>query len=135
MRRRSDLHRWLDIALRTLHLLAVAACFVEVVTPGAASGATAGVLLTGAGMVASELWRHGLDWLRWGQAWLLFAKLATFAIAASAGAPLAGLVGAVVLGSVASHAPGAVRHAPMFGEPGPCARCHTPVGEAARNAG
>lgn len=122
-RRRSSFHRWADIGTRTLHLLAVAAAFVEAVTPGRAPGAEAAVILTGGALVASDLWRHGADWLRWLQAWLLIGKLVVFVVAVALGAPLWGLIGAVVLGSVASHAPGEARHRPLWGAPGPCASC------------
>lgn len=122
-RRRSESHRWADVALRTGHLLAVGAVFASVAHPAATGLATSATLVTGAGLVASDLWRHGVDWFRYLQSWLLLGKLAALSVAAAAGAPLFGLGAAVVLASVAAHAPGRVRHAALWGEPGPCARC------------
>lgn len=120
----------MDIALRTGHLLGVCGVAAGVLHAPLSAAAVATTLLTGVGLVASELWRHGSDWLRYGQAWLLLAKLAALGAGAALGSPLAGAVAAVVLGSVASHAPGSLRHAALWGPPGPCARC-APTDEAA----
>lgn len=109
--------------MRSAHLLTVGAVFASVAHPPATGFATSATLVTGAGLVASDLWRHGLDWFRYVQSWLLVGKLAALAVAAVAGAPLVGLGVAVVLASVAAHAPGRVRHAALWGEPGPCSRC------------
>lgn len=117
MPRRSDPHRWLSIGIRTLHLASVVGVF-----SAPSPDAWAALLLgSGALLIADDLWRFGLDWLRWVQAWVILGKLGVFGVCALAGHPVVGLWAALVLGSLISHAPGALRHAPLLGAPGPCA--------------
>jgi len=119
--RRSSAHRWVDIGLRTAHLGAMAAFLGGAILGEIPRGSTELVVLTGLLMCASELSRHGLDWLRYTQAWTVIIKVTAFAVATALGYPLWGAGLALVLGSVISHAPGAIRHAAVLGEAGPCA--------------
>lgn len=122
MPRRSTPHRYLGVLVRTAHLAGVVGVF-GAAWRGAPVGAWADlVLVSGAALVADELWRFGLDWLRWTQAWVILAKIAAFGGFYAFGEPVVGLWAAFLLGSFVSHAPGELRHAPLFGAPGPCAR-------------
>ncbi|MDP2316368.1 MAG: hypothetical protein Q8P41_25950 [Pseudomonadota bacterium] len=122
MASRSTPHRYLGVLVRTAHLAGVVGVFAAA-WRGAPVGLWADlVLLTGAALVADELWRFGLDWLRWTQAWVLLLKLAAFGVLYAADQPVAGLWVAFVLGSFIAHAPGELRHAPIVGASGPCAR-------------
>ncbi|MFN7144758.1 MAG: hypothetical protein ACK4YP_13360 [Myxococcota bacterium] len=121
MPRRSTPHRYLGVFVRTAHLAGVVGVFAAA-WRGAPAGVWADlVLVSGGALVADELWRFGLDWLRWTQAWAIVAKLVAFAACYGVGEPMAGLWAAFLLGSLISHAPGELRHAPLFGAPGPCA--------------
>lgn len=123
MARRFPGQRWVRITLRTAHL----ACVAMVI--GTASFAQdqldlwlAGLLLSGGLLVVEELYRYGLDWIRWAQAWVVLAKLGLFAVVALMDTwQLPALWTALVLGAVISHAPGKVRQHPLWGDPGPCA--------------
>ncbi len=123
MARKFPGQRWLRISLRTVHLGCVA-----MVLGGAAFGRQdldlwlAGLLLSGGLMVVEELYRYGLDWFRWAQAWVVLIKLGLFAVVLTLEAwQVPALWCALVLGAVISHAPGKVRQAPLWGAPGPCA--------------
>ncbi len=77
--------------------------------------------LSGAGIVADELLKYGLDWLRYLQAWVVLAKVGLCAFGALHPEWLLhALFLALVLGSVISHAPGRVRQFALRGTPGPC---------------
>jgi len=130
--RRSTAHRWVDIGLRTAHLAAMGVFLGGAVLGEVPVGATDAVVVSGVLMCASELSRHGLDWLRYTQAWTVIVKVACFGILAALGHPLAGAGLALLLGSVISHAPGAIRHASIVGEAGPCADSCTPEGVGER---
>ncbi len=71
--------------------------------------------------MGTELGRHGLDWVRYaqGQATLVKVALLLFGFASPA-AVLPALWGALVVGSLISHAPGWVRHYALWGADGPC---------------
>jgi hypothetical protein len=113
--------RWVRIALRTLHIAAAA-----MVIGAAAYGGSWGIwpellALSGAGIVADELLKYGLDWLRYLQAWVVLAKVGLCAFGALHPEWLLhALFLALVLGSVISHAPGRVRQFALRGTPGPC---------------
>jgi len=121
-RRRNAIHRALRIVLRTAHI----ACAVG--TLGAAMyGADAGMwpaalAMSGCGLAVDDFHREGLDWLRYlqGQAALLKLALVTLG-AAMPSLLLPCLWGALIVGALISHAPGRVRHAALWGPPGPCA--------------
>jgi hypothetical protein len=132
MPRRSTPHRYLSVAVRTAHLAGVVGVFGAAWRDAPAGPWADLVLLSGAALVADELWRFGLDWLRWTQAWVLGAKLLAFAALYAVGEPVAGLWVAFLLGSLIAHAPGELRHAPLVGGPGPCAR---PKGERVSTSG
>jgi hypothetical protein len=115
--------RWLRITLRTLHLGTVAMVIGSAAFQGPELDLwLAGLLLSGGLLVVEELYRYGLDWFRWVQAWVILTKLALFAVVALLDTwQLPALWIALVLGAVISHAPGKLRQAPLWGEPGPCA--------------
>ena len=119
--------RYVRIALRTAHI--GAACMLlgavhfaddpagRIVAPWLTA-----VLVTGVVLVATELVRHGWDWLRFLQGWTVIAKLALVGVGAAIPEALpACLWAALILGSIISHAPGKLRQHPIWGEPGPCA--------------
>lgn len=113
------------VTLRTAHIGA-AGVALGAATLGVSPGVwPALALLTGLAMAVEELVRHGVDWFRYLQSWVILAKL--LALALTARDPALGAVGmwiALALGSVIAHAPGAVRQYALWGEPGPCAaRC------------
>jgi hypothetical protein len=114
--------RWLRIAVRTVHLGAMAFVLVGAFDGALAPGAVTGLLLSGGYLVADNVRRHGADVFRYLNFWVVVAKamlfVALFALPSWAG-PLA--VVALVLGSGISHAPGWVRQYALVGEPGPCA--------------
>ncbi|MCP4804277.1 MAG: hypothetical protein GY884_02930 [Proteobacteria bacterium] len=80
------------------------------------------ILLSGGALAAEELYRHGLDWFRWVQAWVVLAKLGLFVVVLALEPwRLPALWIALVLGALISHATGKVRQHPLWGDPGPCA--------------
>ncbi|MCB9763520.1 MAG: hypothetical protein H6739_27380 [Alphaproteobacteria bacterium] len=120
--RRYPGQRALRITLRTAHI-GCAACTLGAALHGAEAGLwPAALVLTGAGIVADDLYRYGGDWLRFlqGQVVLLKLGLATLG-AAVPSLLLPCLWAALILGGVISHAPGRVRQAALWGPPGPCA--------------
>ena len=131
-RRRTPAHRWLDIALRTAHIAAMAVFLGGAVADTIPPWSLAATVATGLALCASEVVRHGDDWFRFAQAWAVIAKVVVFALAAAMDQPLWGALAALLVGSVISHAPGAIRHAPLVGESGPCA---TSCGDDVRRTG
>ena len=117
--------RALRIALRTAHIGAASLLLGAVHFAPDSAALTPWVmalLLTGATLLATELTRHGLDWLRFAQGWAVLVKLSLVVLGAVYPEALHGcLWGALILGSVLSHAPGRVRHWALWGEDGPCA--------------
>lgn len=120
--RRFPGQRLVRVLMRTVHLGAVA-----VVLGGAIYGAdlTQGLeilLISGMALAAEEVWRHGLGWFRFVQAWVVLTKLALFGIVLTIDAmQVPALWAALVLGALISHASGAVRQRALWGAPGPCA--------------
>jgi len=104
--------RWLNIALRTAHLLGVAGVGCSLL--GAAERTSLPfvylTLATGLAMVALELWSSGIYLLQVrGQATLLkVALLAALPLAPGLEAPVLAL--AIVISGVFSHAPASVRY-------------------------
>lgn len=81
------------------------------------------LLVSGGVIVADDLYKYGIDWLRFVQGWAVLLKMVLLIIALvlpSLAVP--GLVAAIIVGGVVSHAPGKVRQAALWGTPGPCAR-------------
>ncbi len=130
IRRRHPYQRTLRIALRTLHI--ASACIVL----GAAffqqeAGSWISLLVySGVAIVANDLFRYGADYLRYVQFWAIVAKMAVVLLAVAMPALLLpAMFTALVIGSIISHAPGALRHYPLWGQPGPCAdRVSSPCG-------
>lgn len=121
MLRRTAAHRWLDIGLRTAHLAAMAFFLGGAALGDAPAWSLAATVATGLALCASDVARHGDDWFRYAQAWAVIGKVAVFTALAAAGEPSWAAAAALVVGSVISHAPGAIRHAAVVGEAGPCA--------------
>lgn len=123
MQRRFAGQRWLRIALRTVHITAASAYFGALLAQGAAAAWLPVVLASGALLVAEELYRYGLGWLRFVQAWAVGLKLMSVVLASLwPQHALWAALAALVVGSVISHAPGELRQRALWGEPGPCAR-------------
>ncbi len=79
-------------------------------------------MLTGLALVAEDVFKGGWDYVRYLQSWAILAKLLLLIAAMAWPALLVpALWCALIIGSVISHAPGAVRQFPLWGEPGPCA--------------
>lgn len=120
--RRFPGQRALRILVRTAHI-ASAGIVLGAVTLGAEPGPwLASTMATGALLIADDLYRYGLHWLRFVQAWVILAKLALLAGAAhvSDAWPFA-VWAAVIVGGVISHAPGVLRQRALWGPDGPCA--------------
>lgn len=114
--------RPLRIALRTAHIGAAGLLLgaahlgqLSALWPG-----TWGVLAgTGLGILADDVYRWRAHLPRMLQFWTLLSKLALVGIAASVPGMLeAGLWGALVIGSVVSHASGKLRHKELWGADG-----------------
>ncbi len=103
--------RALNIALRTLHLAAMA-----VLTGGVAFGVPAATLsdvtfytvATGAALLLSEM-SHGKGWLVEGRGMLALLHVGAAGALVAAGQPRAGAGAALVVGAVGSHLPKALR--------------------------
>lgn len=108
--------RLVRITARTVHIGAAA-----VVLGAAVWGHDAlewgGVLMaSGLVIVADDVVKHGRSYLRYAQSWAVLAKLVLLAIGLAWPVILVPcLVGALVVGSLISHAPGAIRHFPVWG--------------------
>ncbi len=69
--------------------------------------------MVGSGLiiVADDLYKYGMAWLRYLQAWAVIAKLALLMVGLLAHDWLVhSLLAALVVGSLISHAPGRIRH-------------------------
>ncbi|MCO4746969.1 MAG: hypothetical protein KC912_19380 [Proteobacteria bacterium] len=80
------------------------------------------VMLSGGALVGDDLYRYGVDLIRYLQFWAVVVKLVLLLVALSL--PAWGgqaVLFALVIGSVISHAPGRIRQAALIGAPGPCA--------------
>ena len=118
--------RWVRIALRTLHIAAAAMVIGAAVHDGAYGPWPDLLALSGLAIVADELYKGGLDWIRYLHAWVVIGKVGLAVYGAlHLEHLLPCLFAALVLGSVISHAPGKVRQFAFWGEPGPCARKDT----------
>ncbi len=115
--------RWLRIGARTVHLVSVV--FVggnAVVGRPLDEGAVAMLVLSGGTLLADDFVRYGIHVVRFLQFWAVVCKIALLSLALAAPDwTLQLLVGAIVVGSIISHAPGKVRQWALAGEPGPCA--------------
>lgn len=80
------------------------------------------LLLSGFGIVWTDLARHGWSWFRYGQGAATVVKVGLLAVGIVWPPFLVtSLFCALVVGSVVSHAPGSLRNFPLWGAPGPCA--------------
>lgn len=118
--------RAIHLLIRTAHI-ASAGIVLGAVTFGIEPGpwgpaaAASGLLL-----LSDDLFRYRLDWFRFVQSWVILAKLAVLWVALLVPAIAApALWFAVIAGGIISHAPGRIRQAAMWGEPGPCAQKHS----------
>lgn len=121
--RRLPGQRAAHIVVRTLHV-ACAGIVLGAVTfghdPGGWGPAAA---LTGLVLIGDELYKYGLDWFRFVQAWVILGKLAALWVAILVPAvALPALWFVVIAGGLISHAPGKIRQAALWGEAGPCAK-------------
>lgn len=121
-RRRFTGQRAVRILLRTAHI-ASAAMVLGATTFGGELGHWGALLLfSGGALLWESAWREGPDWIRYVQSWVALTKVALLVLGVLRPEwMLACLWGALVLGSLISHAPGAVRQAALWGEAGPCA--------------
>jgi hypothetical protein len=115
--------RWLRIGARTVHLISV--MFVganAVIGQPLDEQAIAVLFASGLVLVGDDVVRYGSDVFRYLHFWAAVSKMSLLAVAVVQPQwTLWCLIAAVVVGSVISHAPGAVRHWAFVGEPGPCA--------------
>lgn len=125
MATRSPTHRYVSVLVRTAHLASVVGVFSSALAGAPWGPWVAPLGISGLLLIGDDLWRFGVDWLRFLQAWVVLGKLGIFLIFAAHDAPVAGLWIAFLLGSIISHAPGELRHLPLFGDPGPCGRAKT----------
>jgi hypothetical protein len=103
--------RALNIALRTAHLgaMAILCGGLAYGAPEASIGnATAATVGTGAALLMSEM-RNGHGWLVQGCGLFAIGHVVAVAALTLAGRPLAGAVVALVVGSIGSHLPKALR--------------------------
>ncbi len=121
-RRRSDLHRFLGVVVRTGHI-AAAGITLGAVTIGVAPGHWPGLAATtGTALVADDLWRFGRAWLRFLHSWVIIAKVAALCVGVASPPALPWALWLTLgLGGLISHAPGDVRHLAFWGPSGPCA--------------
>ncbi len=117
--------RSIRIALRTAHIGAASLLLGAVhFAPDPETWApwVTAVLITGSLLVATEVLRHGLEYMRFLQGWTVVTKLALVGVGAAFPQALAPcLWTALILGSVISHAPGRIRQYAIWGDDGPCA--------------
>ncbi len=120
--RRYPGQRALRIALRTAHIGCAVGTLGAALYGGEAGWWPAGLILSGAGIAADDLYRYGADWFRYVQGMTVLVKLGLVTLgAALPGLLLPSLWLALILGSLVSHAPGRIRQAALWGPPGPCA--------------
>jgi len=120
--------RAIRIGLRPLPIGAVAMVLGAVAFGGNAGSWWSLLVLSGGGIIASDLYKHGIDWFGYACGVAALAKFALLFV----GLLLPSLMlpclwGCLIIGAVISHAPGSVRHAGVLGRPGPCS---TPRGAA-----
>ena len=127
MPRRFAGQRALRIAFRTAHLASIAVLIGAALFTSDAADYAPAAIATGSLLAGAELYRYGLDWLRWLQSWVVLAKLTLLTVGMLRPELLTGVLWAcLILGAVVSHAPGSVRQWPIWGPPGPCARRPAP---------
>jgi hypothetical protein len=116
--------RWLRIGARTVHLISV--MFVganAVIGQPLDEQAIAVLVASGMVLVGDDVVRYGSYVFRYLHFWAAVSKISLLSVAlVQPEWTLSCLIAAVVVGSVISHAPGAVRHWSFVGEPGPCAK-------------
>lgn len=109
--RRYPGQRALRITARTAHIGTAALTLGAATFDGDAATWAGAALVTGLVIVADDLFKWGLLYLRMLQSWVVIAKLALLLLGIARPALLLPcLWTALVLGSVVSHAPGKLRH-------------------------
>ncbi len=115
--------RWMRIGARTVHLLSV--MFVggnAVIGQPLDEGAAAVLFASGFALLGDDVVRYGSDVVRYLHFWAAVSKISLLGFALLQPEwTLHCLIAAVVVGSLISHAPGAVRQWAFVGKPGPCA--------------
>jgi len=108
--------RALRITLRTLHIASAVMVLGAIVfghEPTAWKWALAG---SGVGILADDLYKYGVAWLRWLQFWAVALKVGLVILGLAWGPAIQpGHWVALVVGSFISHAPGAIRHRALWG--------------------
>lgn len=118
--------RALHILVRTAHIGASSMVLGSVMLGVAPGGWVLAAGLTGLYLISDDVYKYGADWFRFLQSWAIALKLLALFIGALIPAALpACLWTALILAGLISHAPGAIRQYPLWGEPGPCAQRKT----------
>jgi hypothetical protein len=114
--------RGIRIALRTVHIGGAAMLLGAISFGGDPGRWPWALLLSGLLIMADDLFKYGLAWLRWMNFWVLAFKVAFLAAGIFRPDLLKwALWTALILGSLISHAPGSIRHRALWGKRGPCA--------------
>ena len=114
--------RPLRIALRTIHLACVAMVIGAVGFGQNPEAWVVMLVLSGIGIIADDLYKYGEDYFRFAQFWALIVKIGLVVLGSIFPEMMwLMLMGALVVGSVISHSPGAIRHFSLWGPKGPCA--------------
>jgi hypothetical protein len=120
--------RVIRISLRTLHIGAAAMTMGAVFFGGDPGSWPMLLMATGLGILSDDLYKYGLDWMRWLNFWVLAFKLTLLGVALYRPDFLkVAMWSALILGSLISHAPGKIRHAALWGKSGPCALPSNPT--------
>ena len=111
------------ITARTAHIGSASLVLGAAVFGGVVPYAAPILLFSGCAIVMHDVHKHGWDNFRYvhGAAVLVKLGLVTLGVARPS-LLVPSLWAALIVGSVISHAPGAIRQYPLWGAPGPCAR-------------
>lgn len=131
MSRRYPGQRAIRITARTLHIACAVMVLGAEVYGGESGSWGVALAITGLVIIADDLYKYGIDWLRYVHGWAVLIKVALVIVGATFPQWMElCLWVALVVGGLISHAPGAIRQYPLWGTPGPCAtrqraRCAT----------
>jgi hypothetical protein len=118
--------RPLRIAIRTIHIASVVLFFGAFLYGESPRASGMALVLSGAYLMADQVYRDGRDYFRYLSFWVIFIKILVFAFALYFREYMVLALWVVLaLGSLVSHAPGSFRHYSIFGEKGPCAAIKT----------
>ena len=121
--------RALRITFRTVHIGSIALLIGAATWDPPLAPRHEVCVLSGAVIVGDDVYKNGPDYFRFLQSWSVFAKLALLFAALTWKSVMGpALWIALVIGSVISHAPGRLRHLPLWGPKGPCSE-RTPRSE------